>query len=135
MHIHLLLNHTALIEDDRNPTVTVSPPYAGTVSVQGKTIRTGEVMPPLFAGRCTLTFTADNGEVYTDNHVAVGRDGVPREHIDNSRMVEIIVMLDQIIRNQTDHAAQLNRIEGSMSGSILDALCDPNYTEEDNNNA
>lgn len=135
MHIHLLRNHTALIEDDRKPTVTVSPPYAGTISVQGKTIRTGEVMPPLFAGRCTLTFAADNGEVYTDTHVVVGRDGVPYEHIDNSRMVEVIVMLDQIIRNQTDHAAQLNRIEGSMSGSILDALCDPNYTEEDKNNA
>lgn len=135
MHIHLLLNHTALIEDDRKPTVTVSPPYAGTVSVQGKTIRTGEVMPPLFAGRCTLTFTADNGDVYTDTHVDVGRDGVAREHIDNSRMVEVLVMLDQIIRNQTEHTAQLNRIEGSMSGSILDALCDPNYTEEDKNNA
>ena len=135
MHIHLLLNHAALIEGDRKPTVTVSPPYAGTVSVQGKTVRTGEVLPPLLAGRCTLTFTADNGEVYTDTHVAVGRDGVPYEHIDNSRMVEVIVMLDQIIRNQTDHAAQLNRIEGSMSGSILDDLCDHNFTEEDNNNA
>jgi hypothetical protein len=29
MIIHLLLNHTALIEDDRKPTVTVCPPYAG----------------------------------------------------------------------------------------------------------
>lgn len=29
MKITLLLNHTALIEDDRNPTVTVSPPYTG----------------------------------------------------------------------------------------------------------
>lgn len=35
MHIHLLLNHTALIEDDRKPTVTVSPPYAGTLTVEG----------------------------------------------------------------------------------------------------
>lgn len=135
MKLHLRLDYTALIEDDRKTTVTVSPPYAGTVSVQGKTIRTGEVVPPLFAGRCTLTFTADNGDVYTDTHVAVGRDGVAREHIDNSRMVEVLVMLDQIIRNQTDHTAQLNRIEGSVSGSILDALCDPIYTEEDNNNA
>lgn len=35
MKIHLLLNHTALIEDDRKPTVTVSPPYAGTLTVEG----------------------------------------------------------------------------------------------------
>lgn len=35
MIIRLLLNHTALIEDDRKPTVTVSPPYAGTLSVEG----------------------------------------------------------------------------------------------------
>jgi hypothetical protein len=35
MHIHLRLNHTALIEDDRKPTVTVSPPYAGTLTVEG----------------------------------------------------------------------------------------------------
>lgn len=35
MHIHLLLNHTALIEDDRKPTVTVSPPYTGTLTVEG----------------------------------------------------------------------------------------------------
>lgn len=35
MIIHLLLNHTALIEDDRKPTVTVSPPYAGTLTVEG----------------------------------------------------------------------------------------------------
>ena len=35
MHIHLLLNHTAFIEDDRKPTVTVSPPYAGTLTVEG----------------------------------------------------------------------------------------------------
>ena len=35
MHIHLLLNHTALAEDDRKPTVTVSPPYAGTLTVDG----------------------------------------------------------------------------------------------------
>ena len=135
MKIYLRLDHTALIEDDRKPTVTVSPPYAGTVWVQGKIIRVGEVVPPLFAGRCTLTFNADNGEVYTDTHVVVGRDGVPHEHIDNSRMVEVLVMLDQIIRNQTEHTAQINRIKGSMSGSILDALCDPNYTEEDNTNA
>jgi hypothetical protein len=33
--IHLLLNHTALVEDDRKPTVTVSPPYAGTLTVEG----------------------------------------------------------------------------------------------------
>lgn len=135
MKIQVLQNNAAVIVPDKSPIVTVSPYMSGTVTVQGKTIRTGDVMPPLFAGLCTLTFTADNGDVYTDTHVAVGRDGVPREHIDNSRMVEIIVMLDQIIRNQTEHAAQLNRIEGSMSGSILDALCDPNYTEEDNNNA
>ncbi|MBP3667195.1 MAG: hypothetical protein J6K29_09100 [Clostridia bacterium] len=35
MKITLLLNHTALIEDDRKPTVTVSPPYAGTLTVEG----------------------------------------------------------------------------------------------------
>ena len=35
MHIHLRLNHTALIEDDRKPIVTVSPPYAGTLTVEG----------------------------------------------------------------------------------------------------
>ena len=35
MKINLLLNHTALIEDDRKPTVTVSPPYAGTLTVEG----------------------------------------------------------------------------------------------------
>jgi hypothetical protein len=35
MKIHLLLNHTALIEDDRKSTVTVSPPYAGTLTVEG----------------------------------------------------------------------------------------------------
>lgn len=35
MHIYLQLNHTALIEDDRKPTVTVSPPYAGTLTVEG----------------------------------------------------------------------------------------------------
>lgn len=35
MIIHLLLNHAALIEDDRKPTVTVSPPYAGTLTVEG----------------------------------------------------------------------------------------------------
>ena len=34
MKIHLQLNHTALIEDDRKPTVTVSPPYAGTLTVE-----------------------------------------------------------------------------------------------------
>lgn len=135
MKIHLQLNHTALIEDDRKPIVTVSPPCAGTVSVQGKTIRTGEVMPTLFAGHCSLTFTADSGEVYTDTHVIVGRDGVAHEHIDNSRMVEVLVMLDQVLRNQYTHTAQLNRMEGSMSGSILDALCDPNFTEEEKNNA
>lgn len=135
MHIHLLLNHAALIEDDHKPIVTVSPDMSGTVTVQGKTIRTGEVMPPLFAGRCTLTFTADNGEVYTDSHVVVGRDGVPREHIDNSRMVEVIVMLDKIIRNQTDHAAQLNRIEGRASGGIFELFRPQNQNQEDNNNA
>lgn len=35
MKIHLLLNHTALIEDDRKPTVTVSQTYAGTLTVEG----------------------------------------------------------------------------------------------------
>lgn len=35
MIIRLLLNHTALIEDDRKPIVTVSPPYAGTLTVEG----------------------------------------------------------------------------------------------------
>lgn len=35
MKIHLRLDHIALIEDDRKPTVTVSPPYAGTLTVEG----------------------------------------------------------------------------------------------------
>lgn len=35
MKIHLLLTHEALIEADRNPTVTVFPPYAGTLTVEG----------------------------------------------------------------------------------------------------
>ena len=35
MKIHLTLKHNALIEDDRKPTVTVSPPYAGTLTVEG----------------------------------------------------------------------------------------------------
>ena len=35
MKITLLLTHTALIEDDRKPTVAVSPPYAGTLTVEG----------------------------------------------------------------------------------------------------
>lgn len=35
MNIRLLLKHAALIEDDRKPTVTVSPPYAGTLTVEG----------------------------------------------------------------------------------------------------
>ena len=35
MKIHLRLDHAALIEDDRKPTVTVSPPYAGTLMVEG----------------------------------------------------------------------------------------------------
>lgn len=35
MRICLLHNQTALIEDDRKPTVTVSPPYAGTMTVEG----------------------------------------------------------------------------------------------------
>lgn len=34
MTIHLLLNHTALIEDDRKTTVTVYPPCAGTLAVE-----------------------------------------------------------------------------------------------------
>ena len=35
MKIILLLNHTALIEDDRKPIVTVSPRRAGTLTVEG----------------------------------------------------------------------------------------------------
>lgn len=35
MKIHLRPNHAALVEDDRKPTVTVSPPYAGTLTVEG----------------------------------------------------------------------------------------------------
>ena len=35
MKITLLLNHTALIEDDRKLTVTVTPPYAGKLTVEG----------------------------------------------------------------------------------------------------
>lgn len=35
MKIYLLRNHTALIEDERRTTVTVSPPYAGTLTVEG----------------------------------------------------------------------------------------------------
>jgi hypothetical protein len=135
MKIQVLQNNHAVIIPDNSKIVTVSPHLSGTVTVQGKTIRTGEVMPPLFAGRCTLTFTTDNGEVYTDTHVSVGRDGVAREHIDNSRMVEVIVMLDQIIRNQTDHTAQLNRIEGRASGGIFELFRPKNQNQEDNNNA
>ena len=35
MKIYLLRDHNALFEDDRKPTVTVSPPYAGTLTVEG----------------------------------------------------------------------------------------------------
>lgn len=35
MKIHLLRNPAALIEDDRKPTVTVYPPYAGILTVEG----------------------------------------------------------------------------------------------------
>lgn len=133
MIIRLLLNHTALIEDDGNRILTA--PCAGTATIQGKTIRTGEVVPPLFAGSCTMTFMTDNGVLYTDTHVVVGRDGVAREHIDSSRMVEVLVMLDQIIRNQTDHTARLNRIEGRASGGVFELFRPKNQNQEDNQNA
>ena len=35
MKIHLTLKHNDLIEDDRKPIVTVTPPYAGTLTVEG----------------------------------------------------------------------------------------------------
>ena len=48
MKITLLINHTALIEDDRKPTVTVSPPCAGTLAVEDKSFiinQTGSPTP------------------------------------------------------------------------------------------
>ena len=68
MKIRLLLNHTALIEDDRKPTVTVSPPCAGTLVVEDQRLPVTDGTPnprlPGVIGYVKAVFTDERGIRY-----------------------------------------------------------------------
>lgn len=86
MQIRLLRNHTALIEDDRKPTVTVSPPYAGTLTVEDTEypITTEDTPTPRITGVIGYVKA-----VYTDSHLGI-RYPVINPHIKNETVCSMV---------------------------------------------
>lgn len=69
MKINLLLDHTALLEDDGKTAVTVRPECSGRLEIEGHSIRVplgGATLPPMkdLAGYVRTVFITDNGVVY-----------------------------------------------------------------------
>ena len=93
MKIYLLLDHTALLEDDHNPKVTVVPECSGRLEIEGHFLRvpvTGAVIMPRpdLIGHVRVLFITDEGVVYRGirphmvNGCAVSRPDAEKDYKD-----------------------------------------------------
>lgn len=85
MKIHLLRDHTALLEDDKQDTISIEPACTGRLMIEGKAfaVRPGSPVPrmPEIIGYVKVLFTPAGGVL----HVGVNphmENGVPVSHVD-----------------------------------------------------
>ena len=104
MTIHLLIDHTAILVDDKQTRVTVEPETAGTLEIEGRRYRVAAngatVLRPLhdLTGQVRVVFTTDTGARY----VAVKpymAEGVPVSRVDYAaEYAKVRIHLDELER-------------------------------------
>lgn len=86
MKIHLFLDHTALLIDDKQPTVTVEPACAGSLEIEGRHMKvspSGTVLRPMnhLVGHVRVIFTTEKGMRYLGIRPYM-TDGIPCSRVD-----------------------------------------------------
>ncbi len=86
MKIHLFLDHTALIQNDGKPTITVEPAAEGTLEIEGRRLRvspSGTVFRSMhdISGHARVTFTTKSGARYVGVRPYM-TEGIPVSRVD-----------------------------------------------------
>ncbi len=137
MIIRLLLNHTALIEDDRKPTVTVYPPCAGTLTVENQRFPVepeGSPMPrlPGVIGYVKAVFTDERGIRYTVINPHIKAE-VPYSAVDFTKeYFRLVGYVDMLAREVERLTQELLDVRAKIQPDALGHL---NIGDEENEKA
>lgn len=131
MHIYLMLDHTALLEDDHRPTITVEPACAGVLEIEGASLRvdpTGTVLPPIRdkIGHVRVIFTTDRGVTYTAirPHIV---DGVPVSRPDYAvEYARLLIRTDQLAREVERLTEELHKLSADSKHDALGFIINHN---------
>ncbi len=127
MKIHLLLNHTALIEDDRKPTVTVSPPCGGTLAVEDQRFPIapeGTPVPTLSGviGYVKAVFIDERGIRYTVINPHIKAEA-PYSAVDFTKgFFEMVVYVDTLAREVERLTQELLDVRAQIQPDALGHL-------------
>jgi hypothetical protein len=129
--ICLLLDHTALLMDDNNPTVTVEPACSGVLEIEGHPMRvapTGTVLSPIRdkIGHVRVIFTSDRGVTYTAirPHIV---DGVPVSRPDYAvEYPKLLIRTDQLAREVERLTEELHRLSADRKHDALGFIINHN---------
>ncbi|MBQ5724859.1 MAG: hypothetical protein IIV80_01770 [Clostridia bacterium] len=124
MHIYLMIDHTALLEDDHRPTVTVEPACSGVLEIEGHPMRvapTGTVLPPIRdkIGHVRVIFTSDRGVTYTAirPHIV---NGVPVSRPDYAvEYARLLIRTDQMAREVERLTEELHKLSADSKHDAL----------------
>lgn len=104
MKIYLLLDHTAILADDKKLAVTVEPACAGTLEIEGRRYKVAasgaSVLRPLheLTGQVQVVFTTDTGARYMGIKPYMA-EGVPVSKVDYAaEYAKIRIHLDELER-------------------------------------
>lgn len=126
MKIHLLIDHTALLVDDKKPTVTVEPDCAGTLEIEGVCfpVETGSGLKrmPEMIGNVRVVFISRSGVRYKAIKTRM-KDGVPYSAVDYvSEYMQMRIKIDQMERRMDRMAEEFHKISAEQKRDALGFL-------------
>ncbi len=126
MKIYLLMDHTALLVNDRKDTVRIEPVCAGTLEIEGRAfpMENGSPTPvlPELIGHVRVIFTPEGGPKYVGIRPHMDA-GVPASRIDYAAAyVPLRTKLDELERQVENLAAQLHALSAESKHDAMGFL-------------
>ena len=124
MKIYLMLDHTAVLEEDNSPTITVEPACSGVLEIEGFPVRvapTGTPTPQIKdrVGHVRVLFIADSGVAYTAirPHVV---NGIPVSRPDYAvEYPKLLIRTDKLAREIERLTEELHKISAENKHDAL----------------
>lgn len=131
MKLHLLLDHTALLEDDEKETITTQPECSGVLEIEGRPTRvpvTGAPFVPdkTLVGHVRVLFTTDKGVVYKGIR-PYAENGIPVSKPDYTKDYKIVrLQLDTLQRELERLTAEMHELSAACRHDALGFILEHN---------